>query len=609
MKANELRQKYIEFFVSHGHKQIPSASLIPENDPSVLFNTAGMQPLVPYLMGEEHPQGDKLVNYQKCVRTGDIDEVGDNTHLTFFEMLGNWSLGNYFKKESIEMSWEFLTADEWLGIDKGRLAVSVFAGDDTSEFDQESFDKWIELGVSESRIAKLGKEDNWWPAGGKNVGPQGPDAEIFYWTGESDAPEKFDAQDDQWVEIWNNVFMEFYRDKDGNVAELEKKNVDTGMGLERTVAVLQGKKSVYETEIFTGILNKIEELSNKKYEFVAGELGLDEKPACWEEDACSMTIIADHVRSAVMIMSDGVVPSNKDQGYVLRRLIRRAVRFGKKIGIEDAFTDEVAEVFIDEYKNIYVELGQKHNSIIDELRKEEEKFGKTLEKGERTFNKIFEKKGKIEGEDAFLLYTTYGFPLELTEEMAQEKGQDIDRKVFECEFIKHKDLSRAGSEQKFKGGLAEDSDETKKLHTATHLMHQALRNVLGDHVEQRGSNITAERLRFDFSHSEKVTIEQREEVERIVNEQVEKALPITCESMSVDEAQKLGAIGIFGDKYKGLDSVKVYTVGNDEVGVFSREICGGPHAQNTQELGKFKIKKEEASSAGIRRIKAVLLNE
>ena len=609
MKANELRQKYIEFFVSHGHKQIPSASLIPENDPSVLFNTAGMQPLVPYLMGEEHPQGDKLVNYQKCVRTGDIDEVGDNTHLTFFEMLGNWSLGNYFKKESIEMSWEFLTADEWLGIDKGRLAVSVFAGDDTSEFDQESFDKWIELGVSESRIAKLGKEDNWWPAGGKNVGPQGPDAEIFYWTGESDAPEKFDAQDDQWVEIWNNVFMEFYRDKDGNVAELEKKNVDTGMGLERTVAVLQGKKSVYETEIFTGILNKIEELSNKKYEFVAGELGLDEKPACWEEDACSMTIIADHVRSAVMIMSDGVVPSNKDQGYVLRRLIRRAVRFGKKIGIEDAFTDEVAEVFIDEYKNIYVELGQKHNSIIDELRKEEEKFGKTLEKGERTFNKIFEKKGKIEGEDAFLLYTTYGFPLELTEEMAQEKGQDIDRKVFECEFIKHKDLSRAGSEQKFKGGLAEDSDETKKLHTATHLMHQALRNVLGDHVEQRGSNITAERLRFDFSHSEKVTIEQREEVERIVNEQVEKALPITCESMSVDEAQKLGAIGIFGDKHKGLDSVKVYTVGNDEVGVFSREICGGPHAQNTQELGKFKIKKEEASSAGIRRIKAVLLNE
>ena len=593
MKANELRKKYIEFFVSKGHKQIPSASLVPENDPSVLFNTAGMQPLVPYLMGEEHPQGTRLVNYQKCVRTGDIDEVGDNTHLTFFEMLGNWSLGDYFKDDSIEMSWEFLTSNDWLGLDKDMLAVSVFEGDDDSDFDQVSYDKWIALGVAEARIAKLGKDDNWWPAGGKSVGPQGPDTEIFYWTGEGKAPDKFDPEDEQWVEIWNNVFMQFYRDKDGKVTELEKKNVDTGMGLERTVAVLQGKASVYDTEIFTGILGKIGEIGGRTY---GDNVDIDR----------NMRIIADHVRSAVIIMSDGVVPSNKDQGYVLRRLIRRAVRFGKKIGIEDAFTDEIAEVFIDEYKDVYVELGQKHNSIIDELRKEEEKFRKTLEKGERTFKKIFDKKGKVEGEDAFLLYSTYGFPLELTEEMAREQGQDVDRATFECEFEKHKDLSRAGSAQKFKGGLAEDSQETKNLHTATHILHQALRNVLGDHVEQRGSNITAERLRFDFSHPEKVAPEQREEVESIVNEQIQKGLPITCESMSVDDAKEKGAIGIFGDKYKDLESVKVYTVGSDELGVFSREICGGPHAENTRELGEFKIKKEEASSAGIRRIKAVL---
>ncbi len=606
MKANELRKKYIEFFKSKDHAEIPSASLIPENDPSVLFNTAGMQPLVPYLMGEEHPQGNRLVNYQKCVRTGDIDEVGDDTHLTFFEMLGNWSLGDYFKDESIEMSWEFLTSDKWLGIDKGKLAVSVFEGDKDSEFDQASFDKWIELGVPEARIEKLGKEDNWWPAGGKNVGPQGPDTEIFYWTGEGDAPEKFDAEDDQWVEIWNNVFMEFYRDKDGNVLELENKNVDTGMGLERTAAVLQGKKSVYETELFDGIISKIEELSNKKYHFSPGDAGFDEKPDCWDEDVRSMRIIADHIRSTVMIMSDGILPSNKDQGYVLRRLIRRAVRCGKKIGIGDVFTDEIAMVVIDELEEVYSELDQKRDSIINELRSEEEKFRKTLEKGERTFNKILKKKGVIDGEDAFLLYASYGFPLELTEEMVHEQGQHVDRKAFEAEFEKHRDLSRAGSEQKFKGGLAEDSEETKKLHTATHLIHQALRNVLGNHVEQRGSNITAERLRFDFSHPKKVTAEQKQEVERIVNEQIEKGLPVTCESMSVDEAKKLGAIGIFGDKYKDLDQVKVFSIGNKKLGVFSSEICGGPHVENTQELGKFKIKKEEASSAGVRRIKAVL---
>lgn len=606
MTANELRKKYIDFFVSKGHKQIPSASLIPENDPSVLFNTAGMQPLVPYLMGEEHPQGARLVNYQKCVRTGDIDEVGDNTHLTFFEMLGNWSLGDYFKNESIEMSWEFLTSSEWLGIDAGKLAVSVFEGDDDTQFDQESFDKWIELGISKSRIAKLGKEDNWWPAGGKNTGPQGPDTEIFYWTGEGSAPDTFDPFNNLWVEIWNNVFMQFNRDKDGNVTELEKKNVDTGMGLERTTAILQGKASVYDTEIFQPIIKKIEELSNKKYYFITGDAGFEKKPECWEQDACAMRIIADHIRSAVMIMSDGIVPSNKDQGYVLRRLIRRAVRFGKKIGIDNSFSSKIADVFIDEYKNIYSELNQKHLQIIDELNKEEEKFTKTLEKGERRFTKIFDKKGKIDGQDAFELYSSYGFPLELTEEMAQEKGQVVDRETFEKQFKKHKDLSRSGAEQKFKGGLAESSEETKKLHTATHLLHQALRIVLGDHVEQRGSNITSERLRFDFVHPEKMTDEQLGKVQELVNEQINKSLPVICDPMSVEQAREKGAIGLFGDKYKELDQVNVYSVGNDDFGYFSKEICGGPHVENTAELGHFRIIKEEASSAGIRRIKAIL---
>jgi len=515
-------------------------------------------------------------------------------------------LGDYFKDESIEMSYEFLTSEKWLNIDQNKLAVSVFKGDKSSPFDQESYDRWLELGIAEPRIAKLGKEDNWWPAGGKNPGPQGPDTEIFYWTGEGNAPEEFDSTNDKWVEIWNNVFMQFSANQNGDLAILTKQNVDTGMGLERTTAVLQGKGSVYDTELFEPIIKEIEKLSNKKYCFSPGDAGFNEKPDCWGDDARSMRIIADHVRSSVMMISDGVIPSNKDQGYVLRRLIRRAVRFGKKIGIDVGFTDQIAKVFINEFKEVYSELDQKNGLIISELQKEEEKFRKTLEKGQRTFNKIFKKKGKIEGEDAFLLYATYGFPLELTEEIAKEQGQVVDRTIFESEFEKHKDLSRCGSEQKFKGGLADDSAETNKLHTATHLMHQALRMILGDHVEQRGSNITAERLRFDFSHSEKVTPEQRVEVEKIVNNQIEKALPITCESMSVDDARKLGAIGIFGDKYKDLDQVKVFTVGNDKLGVFSREICGGPHASNTSELGKFRIKKEEASSAGIRRIKAVL---
>ncbi len=590
MIANELRKKYIEFFVSKGHAQIPSASLIPENDPSVLFTTAGMHPLVPYLMGESHPAGKRLVDFQKCVRTGDIDEVGDNTHLTFFEMLGNWSLGDYFKDESIAWSFEFLTSPEWLSIPVENLAVSVFEGDEDSSFDEVAHKKWLSLGIPEPRIAKLGKDDNWWPAGGKHTGPQGPDTEIFYWTGEESAPEHFDPTDKRWVEIWNNVFMQFNKDASGALSPLPQTNVDTGMGLERTVAVLQGKKSVYDTDLFAEILRVIRDISEKEYN-------------AENETGASMRIIADHIRTAVMIIEDGIEPSNKDQGYIVRRLIRRAIRHMRKLGVGSSeLMEPLVDAIISSLKDGYPDLVTNRDSILGKLLVEAGKFEKTIEKGLSEVSKIWKKNGSITGTNAFDLYQTFGFPLELTQEVAQELGQHVDKQVFEDEFKKHQDLSRAGAGEKFAGGLVDHSEESKRLHTATHLLHQALRDVLGAHVEQRGSNITRERLRFDFVHGEKMTDEQKSAVEKIVNEQIQKAQPVHFELLTVEEAKSRGAIGLFEDKYSQIgDKIKVYFMGD-----YSKEICGGPHVENTRDLGGFKIQKEEASSAGIRRIKAVL---
>jgi alanyl-tRNA synthetase len=601
MTAQELRKKYLEFFSAKGgsalggkekgHAILPSAPLIPENDPTVLFTTAGMHPLVPFLLGEKHPAGKRLASVQKCIRTGDIDEVGDNWHGTFFEMLGNWSLGDsaspdgvgeagYFKEEAIKWSWEFLTDKKWLGLDQNKLAVSVFAGDEDAPFDKEAHKLWRELGVSEGRIAKLGKEDNWWGPAGK-TGPCGPDTEMFYWAGDGKAPEKFDPQNKNWVEIWNDVFMQYNKTADGKYEPLAQKNIDTGMGLERTIAVLGGKKSIYETEVLAPLVSKIKEMT---------EGDSEEK---------STRIIADHVRAATFVLGDpiGVVPSNIGQGYILRRFIRRAIRHAKKLGIDVKrdVTVPLAEIVIDLYKEEYPELSEKKDKILNELQKEEDKFDKTLERGLKEFEKL----EKITGKDAFNLFTTYGFPLELTIELARDKGMQVDIGEFEEEFRKHQELSRTASAGQFKGGLADSSDEVKRLHTAAHLMLAALRKVLGTHVEQRGSNITAERLRFDFSHPQKMTSEEIKKVEGLVNEQIKKNSPIVCEVTTVDEAKKKGAMGIFGNKYG--EKVKVYSAGD-----FSKEICGGPHANSTGELGHFKIVKEEASSAGIRRIKAVL---
>ncbi|NQV12251.1 alanine--tRNA ligase [Candidatus Uhrbacteria bacterium] len=588
MTANELRKHYIEFFVSNGHVEIPSASLIPENDPSVLFTTAGMHPLVPYLKGEKHPQGNRLVDYQKCVRTGDIDEVGDETHLTFFEMLGNWSLGDYFKEESIQWSYEFLTKE--LNIDLSKLAFSVFSGDDDVARDEESANVWLKLGVPEDRIAYLNKEDNWWPAGGKNPGPQGPDTEIFYWTGSDSAPDIFDPENSLWVEIWNNVFMQYDRTSEGEYVELSQQNVDTGMGLERTTAVLQGKANVYETELFVPIIKAIEDIANATY----------------SGNERAMRIIADHIRSSIMMINDGAKPSNKDQGYIVRRLVRRAVRQFLNLGLESGGVETVAVAAIATLSNAYPELEDKRAEIVAELTKEEAKFSKTLKKGLGEFEKMYKTAGHVSGEEAFILYSTYGFPLELTEELVREKGADVDLDIFQLEFKKHQDLSRAGAGQKFAGGLADHSDESTRLHTATHLLHKALKLVLGDHVEQKGSNITSERLRFDFSHDTKMTVEQKAEVESIVNTAIAKKYTMSFQDMTVDEAKEAGAIGLFEDKYAQMDGkVKVYTAGSDSE-VFSREICGGPHVDNTGELVSFAIVKEEASSAGVRRIKAVV---
>jgi alanyl-tRNA synthetase len=616
MKANELRQKYLDFFQSKGHTIIPSESLIPQNDPTVLFTTAGMHPLVPYLMGESHPGGTRVTNVQKCIRTSDIEEVGDSTHHTFFEMMGNWSFGDYFKKEAIEWSWEFLTSPQWLGLDKNRLACSVFAGDNDAAYDNDAFETWKKLGMLEARIAKLPKKNNWWgPAG--ETGPCGPDSEMFYWVGDAtQVPDNFNDDNNLWVEIWNDVFMQFNKNKDGQYELLTKQNVDTGMGLERVLAVLNGLNDNYQSELFINIVKKIEELSGKKYN--------DNKKA--------IRIIADHIKAATFIIGDnkGLSPSNTDQGYIIRRLLRRAIRFGKQLGIEkENWTKAVAQVVINDFQETYPELNKNSNFILTEINKEEEKFTKTLENGLKVLNKEMKAHTKIPGEKIviqdlsgdftphtitgqwlFDLYQTYGFPLEMSVEELNNQGKNIYEKelnIIKEEFFseqkKHQDLSRTASAGKFKGGLADQGEETKKLHTTAHLLLAALRQVLGDHVVQRGSNITAERLRFDFSHNEKMTDEQKQAVEKLVNEAISKKLPITVEEMTLNEAKNKGAMGVFESKYGEM--VKVYAVG-DGVDRFSYEICGGPHINNTSELGKFKIQKEESSSSGVRRIKAIL---
>ncbi len=587
--ANELRQKYLDFFKGKGHAEIASASVVPENDPTVLFTTAGMHPLVPYLLGEPHPAGKRLVDFQRCIRTGDIDDVGDNTHLTFFTMLGNWSLADYFKQESIEWSFEFLTSAEWLNIPLTHLAFTVFEGDENSPFDQESYDKWLSLGVSAEKISKLGKEDNWWGPAGK-TGPCGPDTEIFYWVGEGEPVGNKATHSADWMEIWNNVFMQFNKQEDGTLLPLAKGSVDTGMGLERTTVALQHRENVYQTELFTGLLGKLEQLSGAKYESDV-------------ETKKSMRIVADHLRAAAIMVMDGVLPANKDQGYILRRLVRRAIRHGRKLNIESA---KLIPVIVDE---VVVSLGESYPALVDKkaiitaaIEEEAKKFEKTLAQGLREFQKVWDKTKSIAGVDAFNLYQSFGFPLEVTQELAAEQGQQVDRVVFAAEFKKHQDLSRSGAEQKFAGGLADHSAETTRLHTATHLVHQALRDVLGDHVAQKGSNITAERMRFDFSHGEKVTPEQLARVEEIVNEQIKKDMPVKFELLTVEEAKAKGAIGLFEDKYASVGGkIKVYFMGD-----YSKEICGGPHVEHTGELGGFKIVKEEAVSAGVRRIKAVL---
>ena len=665
MTANELRALFLQFFKEKGHAVIPSASVIPENDPTVLFTTAGMHPLVPYLLGQKHPAGHRLTDVQKCIRTGDIDDVGDMSHLTFFEMLGNWSLGDYFKKEMIPWSWEFLTSEKWLGIDKDKLAFTVFAGDEDCPRDEEAAELWRSCGVKDDHIFYLPKEHNWWgPAG--VTGPCGPDSEMFMIVKKPCGPNCSPAcKCGAYLEIWNDVFMQYNKQADGSFLPLQQKNVDTGMGLERTFCVLMGAKTVYETEIFADIIHKIEELSGAKY-------GSD------EETTRSIRIISDHMRTATIILGDdrGVTPSNTDQGYILRRLIRRAVRHGMKIGLPEGSCARIAEVVIAQYTDVYPELTRNSARIIEQLNLEEERFERTLKKGMLEFEKVFgniqkmvagfesvkkaiqdsftpevierlkqmeatannvgstfrptpemqetieefkkfheametitsfsrkierhiSTSGVIDGRSAFKLYDTFGFPIEITCEMAAEKGLTVDLEGFNERFKKHQETSHAGAEQRFKAGLADHQEETVKLHTATHLLHAALRRVLGDEVAQKGSNITAERLRFDFSFPRKMTKEEIAEVEKLVNEYIQADVPVVCEEMTVPEAKAQGAIGLFENKYG--DRVKVYTMGE-----FSKEICGGPHAARTGDLKSFKILKEESSSAGVRRIKAVI---
>ncbi len=585
MKQVNLKDLYINFFVGKGHVQIPSAPVVPENDPSVLFNTAGMQPLVPYLMGQKHPLGTRLCDYQKCIRTNDLEEIGDKTHHTFFEMLGNWSLGDYFKKEAISWSFEFLTSV--LNIPVEKLAVTVFKGDETIPRDEESANTWKSLGIPEERISYLGKDDNFWIAG--EVGPCGPDTEIFYWRSEDEVPVKHDPEDKRWVEIWNNVFMQYEKHPDGTITDLPKRNVDTGMGVERTVAILEGVDDNYLTSIWKDVIDKIEEMSNTTY----------------AENAKSIRIIADHIRTAVFIAGDnsGIKPSNTDQGYILRRLIRRMIRHAKKIGIdlESGFERTLALMIIEKYEKYYEELSKNKEVILDVLTNELNKFNKTLEKGLREFEKIVSNlDSKVLNKDlAFKLYDTYGFPLELTVELAEEKGIEVDKEGFNEKFKEHQEKSRAGSEQRFKGGLAGNSEIETKYHTATHLLNAALKQVIDKSIHQRGSNITTERMRFDFNCDHKLTDEEKQRVEDLVNEWIKESIPVTVAEMSKEEAVASGAECMFIEKYP--DVVTVYTIGD-----VSKELCGGPHVKNTSELGHFKIKKEEASSAGVRRIKAIL---
>ncbi len=595
MDANELRSKYIEFFKSKGHAQIQGKSLLPDNDPTVLFTTAGMHPLVPYLLGEPHPAGARLTDYQKCIRTGDIDAVGDPSHLTCFEMLGNWSLGDYFKEGAITMSFEFLTDKKWLGIPVEKLAVTVFAGEPGIPRDDESAAIWKRLGIPESRIKYLPREDNWWgPAG--TTGPCGPDSEMFIDTGRPDCGNPDcgpGCKCGKWLEIWNDVFMQYNKNEAGEYVPLARKCVDTGMGIERTVTILNGKKSVYETEIFAPVIAAVEKISGYAY-------GTDA-----EKDK-SVRIICDHARASTFIIGDpkGVSPSNVGAGYVLRRLIRRAVRHGRKLGVEGVFLPGIAEVVVEKFGGPYPELIENRARVMEELEGEEKKFLETLQKGEHEFEKMLPNLLKnpqkvMSGRLAFKLYDTYGFPIELTEELAAESGMTVNREEFDEAFKKHQELSRAGSEQVFKGGMADHGEQAVKYHTATHLLHKALRMVLGDHVAQKGSNITAERMRFDFSHGAPMTSEEVAKVQAIVNEQIARDLPVSMEMMSLDDAKASGAIALFGEKYEA--QVKVYTIGD-----FSKEVCGGPHVDRIGKLGKFVIQKEQSSSAGVRRIRAVL---
>ena len=648
LSSNELRALFLKFFQEKGHSVIPSASVIPENDPTVLFTTAGMHPLVPYLLGQKHPQGTRLTDVQKCIRTCDIDEVGDMSHLTFFEMLGNWSLGDYFKKEMIPWSWEFLTSPEWLGIDPEKLAFTVFEGDSDCPRDEEAANIWRSCGVKDDHLFYLPKEHNWWgPAG--VTGPCGPDTEMFIIKKKPCGPDCSPACScGAYLEIWNDVFMQYNKQQDGSFIPLEQKNVDTGMGLERTICVLNGKASVYETDVFADILAKIEELCGKKYD-----------PD--DENTRAFRIVADHMRTATFIIGDprGIGPSNVGQGYILRRLIRRAVRYGMKLGLDEGFTAKVAQVIIDQYKSVYPELEQNAAFVIEQLTLEEDRFARTLKQGEKEFEKVLfninrtrsamdkiladdtlaaaeeavkthvlrpqpdmlaaieavkagdiegvkrecaairDRQTVIDGRSAFKLYDTYGFPIEITKELAAEHGLTVDEEDFAKRFEQHQATSRSGAEQIFKGGLADHSEQTTCLHTATHLLQAALRKVLGDEVHQKGSNITAERLRFDFTFGRKVTPEELTQVEKLVNEAIEANVPITMEEMTVPEAKAQGAMGLFESKYGEI--VRVYTMGP-----YSKEICGGPHADRTGDLVSFKIMKEEASSAGVRRIKATI---
>ena len=588
MENINLKDTYLKFFESKGHKIIPSAPIIPENDPTCLFNTAGMQPLVPYLKGEPHPEGTRLADVQKCFRTNDLDSIGDTTHHTFFEMLGNWSLGDYFKKEAITWSFELLT--KHLNIPAERLAVTVFKGNDIVPQDSESAQIWKSVGIKEEKIAFLGEENNWWP-NMELTGPCGPDTEIFYWRSEEKVPEKFDPDDENWVEIWNNVFMQYNHEENGKFVPLKNKNVDTGLGVERVTAILEGYTDNYKSSVWKDVIKKIEEISNLSYDD--------------EQNKKAMRIIADHIRAVVMISGDdaGIKPSNTDQGYILRRLIRRIIRYAKKLNIDinSNWEQELATLIINQYSKYYTELERNREVILQVLKDEKVKFNRTLEKGLREFEKAINniEGNKINKEIAFRLYDTYGFPIELTEELAKEQGLTVDIEGFKQKFAEHQEKSREGAMQKFKGGLASTGEIETKYHTATHLLNAALKKVLGDHVHQKGSNITAERMRFDFSHNAKMTDEEKQKAEDLVNEYIEMAIPVEKLEMPKEEALKLGAEAMFADKYG--DIVTVYKIGD-----ISMELCGGPHVDNTSKLGHFKIKKEEASSSGVRRIKAIL---